>query len=225
MAEHKSSHPASQGPMFVIAMGVSGTGKSTLGAAVAKALGLPFIDGDDLHPPKNIDKMSHGIPLNDDDRRPWLGAIRQSAQRTIAEQESADRAYKTRHGVVIACSALKKAYRDILRGLPPVPSTNGKTYNANGKRDNADTDDDNTWSASECPVYFVYIDGTREEIYRRMLARQNHFMKADMLDSQLNALEVPIGEPGVIPVPLIDSIEDQARKAIEGLTALWRNNN
>lgn len=90
--------------MMIIVMGVSGAGKSTVGAILADALGRPLIEGDSLHPPSNIEKMSKGIPLNDDDRLPWLRAI-------AARIDDARRAGQP---VIVACSALKRSYRDIL---------------------------------------------------------------------------------------------------------------
>ncbi|WP_284945806.1 gluconokinase [Acidisoma cladoniae] len=89
----------------LIFMGVSGCGKSTIAAAVAKDLGWPMIEGDDLHPPANIEKMSHGTPLDDDDRRPWLQAI---AARIAEWRDEGVRG-------VVTCSSLKHTYRDILR--------------------------------------------------------------------------------------------------------------
>jgi len=86
-------------------MGVSGCGKSTLGALLAERLGWPFEDGDGFHPAANVEKMRAGTPLTDDDRRPWLDAI--AARIAAARKEG--------RGVVIACSALRRAYRDRLR--------------------------------------------------------------------------------------------------------------
>ncbi|MBR0680658.1 gluconokinase [Roseomonas eburnea] len=86
-------------------MGVSGCGKSTVGALLAERLGWPFEDGDAFHPPSNVAKMSAGTPLTDDDRWPWLAAIAARIARARAAGE----------GVVIGCSALKRAYRDMLR--------------------------------------------------------------------------------------------------------------
>ena len=89
----------------LVVMGVSGCGKSTVGSLLAQRLGLAFIDGDDLHPAANKQKMGAGVPLNDDDRRPWLAEI----GRTLRDGAGAD------GGVVVACSALKRRYRDQLR--------------------------------------------------------------------------------------------------------------
>ena len=84
-------------------MGVSGCGKTTVGEALAGRLGVPFADADDFHPRANIDKMSRGEPLDDGDRRPWLDAI----GRWLGERPD---------GAVASCSALKRTYRDQLRG-------------------------------------------------------------------------------------------------------------
>ncbi|MBU3649543.1 MAG: gluconokinase [Limnohabitans sp.] len=90
-------------------MGVSGSGKSTLARALAEKLHLPYIEGDDLHPPRNIALMRAGTPLTDEDRATWLDAIAQALLDAPPTQ-----------GVVLTCSALKRRYRDRLRatGLP-----------------------------------------------------------------------------------------------------------
>jgi gluconokinase len=90
----------------VCVMGVSGAGKTVVGTLLADALAVPFLEGDALHPPENVRRMAQGISLTDDDRRGWLRAI---ADR-IAQ------ARRARSGLVVACSALKRAYRDVLRG-------------------------------------------------------------------------------------------------------------
>jgi gluconokinase len=95
--------------MIIILMGVSGSGKTTVGRLLARDLGWPFYDGDDFHPQANIDKMRQGIPLTDADRDSWLTALRQQITALIANHQSA----------VLACSALKQAYRDRLRGDQP----------------------------------------------------------------------------------------------------------
>jgi carbohydrate kinase (thermoresistant glucokinase family) len=129
----------------VVVMGVSGSGKSTVGAALAEALGIPFVDGDALHPAANVAKMAAGIPLGDEDRAPWLDAIG---------------ARLARPPIVVACSALKRAYRDRLRDAAP-------------------------------SLELVFLDGTRDLLAERMLARPGHFMPPALLDSQLATLERP----------------------------------
>lgn len=95
---------------IIFVMGVSGSGKSTIGKQLANALSIPFFDGDDFHPEANITKMSRGLALNDQDREPWLEILNSLARKHAAS------------GAVIVCSALKKAYRDQLeKGLTPKP--------------------------------------------------------------------------------------------------------
>jgi gluconokinase len=86
-------------------MGVVGSGKTTVGNLLAKKLGWQFADADDFHPPENIEKISHGIPLDDSDRAPWLAALGRAIQQWDREGKN----------VVLACSALKQSYRDELR--------------------------------------------------------------------------------------------------------------
>jgi carbohydrate kinase (thermoresistant glucokinase family) len=90
--------------MVIILMGVSGSGKTTVGRLLARALGWQFYEGDDFHPPANIEKMQQGRPLTDDDRWPWLTALRAVIDRCIAQGTNA----------VLGCSALKQSYRDYL---------------------------------------------------------------------------------------------------------------
>lgn len=93
---------------WIVVMGVAGSGKSTLGAALAEALGLPFLEGDAFHPPANVAKMAAGVPLNDEDRWPWLDAL------GAALRNAPD-------GAVLACSALRVIYRERLRRAAAYP--------------------------------------------------------------------------------------------------------
>jgi gluconokinase len=94
--------------MVIVLMGVAGSGKTTVGRALAAQLSWTFRDADEFHPPPNVDKMSQGIPLTDSDRRPWLGAIRAYIDETLARGESA----------VVTCSALKERYRRVIVSDP-----------------------------------------------------------------------------------------------------------
>ncbi|KAJ7077326.1 P-loop containing nucleoside triphosphate hydrolase protein [Mycena belliarum] len=193
-------------PVFVVVMGVCGTGKSTLGAALADALHLPYVDGDDLHPRSNVEKMARGVPLDDTDRMPWLSTIRARAEQTLSEEKEYQQneqregdsdgkeQERARRGVVIACSALKRVYRDELRGR------GGPT-------------------AATLPTYFVFIEGSREVLMERMEKRSGHFMKAAMLDSQQATLESPRGEEGVVCVSMEDSTAAQVEVVVQGLSA------
>ncbi|WP_394285193.1 gluconokinase [Corynebacterium sp.] len=96
----------SQSPRHIVVMGVSGSGKSTVGDLLGARIGLPYHDGDDLHPQSNIDKMAAGEPLTDEDRWPWLKLVGE---------------WLTEHpaGGIIGCSALKRSYRDAIREAAP----------------------------------------------------------------------------------------------------------
>jgi gluconokinase len=135
--------------MIIGVMGVAGSGKTTIGSQLANAIGATFVDADAFHSPANIKKMSRGIPLTDADRAPWLAALH---QRLVRASESGE-------VLVLACSALKQDYRDIL--------------------------------STGITVLWVYLKGTREEIYRRLQQRQHHFISAGMLGSQFATLEEP----------------------------------
>ncbi|GAA0878900.1 gluconokinase [Algoriphagus jejuensis] len=135
--------------MLVIVTGVSGTGKSTLGARIAERLRLPFFDADQFHPEANVAKMSAGHPLTDEDRIPWLQAM---ADQLLASEKTS--------GAVLTCSALKNSYREMLAVSPS--------------------------------IRWIHLTGDRDLIWERMSARQNHFMKAGMLDSQIALWEKPL---------------------------------
>ncbi|CAM3415139.1 gluconokinase [Paracoccus nototheniae] len=128
-----------------VVMGVSGCGKSTVGRALAERLNLGFRDGDELHPAANIAKMVRGEPLTDVDREPWLRAVGAALH----------------PGTVMACSALRRRYRDLLRAVAPED------------------------------VLFIYLHGTRETLIERMRHRNGHFMPMALLDSQVATLEEP----------------------------------
>ena len=130
--------------MKLVVMGVSGCGKSSVGEALAKKLNANFIDGDDLHPEANKLKMAAGIALSDEDRWPWLLEV--------------GKALSSQPKLVVACSALKRSYRDKIRDAEP-------------------------------EARFIHLHGTMELLKQRVNSRENHFMPASLLDSQLATLE------------------------------------
>ena len=144
----------------ILLMGVSGSGKSTIAHALARRLGLEMIEGDDLHPPANVEKMRAGLPLTDEDRRPWL----EDLAAVLADRHS------RRQGTVLACSALKRAYRDILRSAIPHEE-----------------------------AFVIELDADPDTLRGRMARRTGHFMPMSLLDSQRAALEhLQADERGVI---------------------------
>lgn len=155
-------------PKAVVLMGVSGCGKTSVGKRLSQLLGWPFYDGDDFHPQENVAKMAAGVPLNDDDRAPWLTALRDLIADHLQQGQS----------MLLACSALKQRYRDQL---------------ANGNPG----------------TVFVYLKGDFDLIFSRMQARSGHYMKAEMLRSQFQALEEPDNAICVNITQKVEQITDQ----------------
>lgn len=152
--------------------------------------------------------MRGGNPLNDDDRAPWLARIRH-----VAEQHAVIQQHDTSHpaqrpGLVVACSALKHAYRSVLRG------------ERHARGSGPDEQDFGVPPPHVLPTYFVFMKGSRETLLARIAARQGHFMKSEMLDSQLATLESPEDEDGVVVVPVDVDTETQVRIAREELPGL-----
>lgn len=136
--------------MIIVIAGVSGTGKSTIGKLLSYRLCLPFFDADDFHPVSNIVKMREGIPLNDEDREPWLTNL----ACLIAK-------YEYKPGVILACSALKEAYRQILS------------------------------AKGQLKITWIVLNGSKCILEQRLESRQPHFFDNRLLSSQLAALELP----------------------------------
>jgi carbohydrate kinase (thermoresistant glucokinase family) len=155
-------------------MGVSGSGKTTVGKRLATALDAEFIDGDDLHSDAARAKMAAGHALTDEDRWPWLdrvgAALADDGKRRI-----------------VACSALKRAYRDRLR------------------------------AAAGPNLRFAYLAATPEAMKRRVAARRGHYMPASLVDSQFATLEAPKDEPDVIEVSAEGAVDSIVAELAERL--------
>lgn len=164
--------------LHIVVMGVAGCGKSGVGKRIAAALALPMIEGDDFHPPANKSKMEQGRPLDDADRAGWLRAL--ATELAVRPQ-----------GAVLSCSALKAAYRDVLRGaFAPPPGI----------------------ASAEVPhLKFIHLAITPEESLRRVAKRSGHFYPPSLVSSQFEALQDPAREPGVLvidcslPKPQVDA--------------------
>lgn len=160
----------------IVVMGVAGAGKTLVGSALARALGWTFYDADDFHSPENVAKMHRGIGLTDADRAPWLAALRDLIERVIRDGRKA----------VLACSALKEAYRKTLTPDDAPPGT----------------------------VRFVYLDVPADVLRERLEHRAHHYAPPELLDSQLATLEPPhdaVRVDGTLPP---DEIVGAARSAL-----------
>ncbi|GAA2964749.1 gluconokinase [Streptomyces enissocaesilis] len=167
------SHNAA--PLIVV-MGVSGSGKTTVGQAIAQRLAVPYAEADDFHSPQNVAKMRAGVPLDDEDRRPWLDAI------ATWLDEHAGR------GGVVTCSALKRRYRDRLAAVSP-------------------------------EVLFLHLDGSAELIAGRLAQREDHFMPASLLQSQIDALEPLEPDESGAAVPIDGTPERTTALALAAVEA------
>lgn len=162
----------------LVVMGVSGSGKTTIATRLAERLGYVFAEGDEFHSAANVAKMARGEPLTDADRAPWLAALAD----WIAEHDRSGRS------TVLACSALKRSYRDTLRAGAP------------GR------------------VSFLFLAVPREALVERMKRRKGHYMPLELLDSQLATLEpLAPDEPGFTldGAPAPDAIVERALERLE----------
>ncbi|PRP88262.1 gluconokinase [Planoprotostelium fungivorum] len=167
-------------PIMVL-MGVSASGKTTIGEHLAKRTCYEYTDADSFHPESNIRKMRSGEALVDDDRWPWLKAMFNALT------------YANEHGehLIYSCSGLKRLYRDALKGLRSIPPS----------------EEDLKTKMKPLPLQWIYLKGSKELIADRISKRSGHFMKPEMLDSQFAALEEPTEDEGVIIVD-IDNTPD-----------------
>ncbi|KAK6533310.1 hypothetical protein TWF694_002262 [Orbilia ellipsospora] len=159
----------SQLPRIFIVAGPAATGKSTVAKALAATYGLPMVEGDDLHPPENIEKMSEGHPLTDEDRWGWLQRISQVSLETVSIPTSPPEELGDTHsnppGCITTCSALKKSYRDLLRSQLSEPGL--------------------------AILRFLFLTASEEVLLQRIEERVNHYMKKNMVHSQIVTAEVP----------------------------------
>jgi len=145
----------------IVLCGPAGAGKTTVGTALAESLGWRFVDADDFHSTENRARLSRGDALTDADRSPWLAALREVIEHAIEHDES----------IVLACSALRRSYRQAL-----VPQSNG---------------------AAE-QVRFVYLRSSAERLQARLDSQVGHFAPPELLGSQLATLEEPAPQEGVL---------------------------
>ncbi|KAF9887804.1 hypothetical protein FE257_009610 [Aspergillus nanangensis] len=160
-------HPKSDQVQHIwVVTGPAGCGKSTVGKNLSNELGAPFLEGDDFHTPSNKQKMGDGIPLTDADRWDWLILLRTAATKALSPSKE-NNAHPP-SGVVVACSALKRKYRDVMRIA--------------------------TYGSSSVQIHFIYLKLDEKALLQRVMARQAHYMKSTMVQSQLRDLEEPKGE-------------------------------
>ncbi|XP_032370997.1 probable gluconokinase [Etheostoma spectabile] len=183
--------------MIYIIMGVSGCGKSTLGAFLSEKLGWPLHEGDNFHPQGNIEKMARGEPLTDQDRLPWLLKLHEVIERERASCSDA----------LVACSALKRLYRQIL------------LFGSKALASSSDPDQD-VLPPSSPDVFFLFLHGDYDLIQQRMVARRGHYMKAELLRSQFDVLEPPSDEENVLPLDIRRGVADMAMEVEKHIISL-----
>jgi len=186
-AESRSA--SGSGGLRLVVMGVCGAGKSTVSALLAARLGGVYLDADDLHSPANKAKMAAGVPLTDADRAPWLAAVA-SALASGSASAPAPAPAPAPAAVVIACSALRRVYRDVLAAAVP------------GR------------------VAFVHLRGSRELVAARLAARSGHYMPPSLLDSQLALCEELAADERGVAVDITPPAAEVAAAALAALAAL-----
>lgn len=177
MSDSPVKHPVS--PPVLVVMGPAGSGKSTLGLALATELDVAFLEGDALHSPESVAKMRAGEPLTDDDHWPWLERIRSWIDARIAAGE----------GGVVACSALRRAYREVLV------------------------------HGHEKAVRLVSLEADRAVLAARLAGRTGHFLPPTLLDSQLATLERPADDEHPIRIPAEWPLLREVEAVLRALTA------
>jgi len=147
--------------VVIVLIGPAGAGKTTVGIALATLLGWRFVDADDYHSAENRVRLGRGEALTDAERAPWLASLRDVIEGAVEHEQP----------MVLACSALKRSYREAL--LPRAARAAGR-------------------------VHFVYLKASRESLDKRLHARAGHFAPPALLESQLDTLEEPAPDEGVL---------------------------
>ncbi|PWA02981.1 hypothetical protein BB558_000882 [Smittium angustum] len=166
---------------LLVLMGVSGCGKSTIGKDLTLALNSDFIEGDDYHPPENVQKMKQGIPLTDTDRYPWLIKLHSLVlEKANSYKNSEKNSPEQLKYIVMTCSALRIKYRQIIVGDNQISTTN--------------VESDADQKENQFQTKFIYLELPKHELVRRLEARKSHFFNGSLLDTQLETLELPTEE-------------------------------
>ncbi|KAF7178120.1 hypothetical protein CNMCM7691_006785 [Aspergillus felis] len=169
-----------------VVTGPAGCGKSTVGRILQKELGLPFLEGDDFHSQTNREKMGNGIPLTDEDRWDWLISLRKAAIEALSPSQANN--FHPPSGVVVACSALKQKYRDVMRVA--------------------------AYGSPSVQIHFIYLKLDKDVLIERVKQRDpSHYMKSGMVNSQLQALEEPQGEWDALTVNA-DGPREEVQKTV-----------
>ncbi|KAK0370051.1 thermoresistant glucokinase family carbohydrate kinase [Colletotrichum limetticola] len=171
---------------IVFLTGPTGTGKTTIAKYLTGSLRMTFIEGDDYHPKENVEKMHRGEALTDDDRWGWLDALRDEALKELERDHQ---------GVIVTCSALKRAYRDVLRGA--------------------------SHPEKDIFVHFVTLHAPEEVLFERVKNRHGHFAGSNLVHSQFQSLDPPqADEPDVVGVDVQPPVDEVKRDALEKLKGL-----
>ncbi|MBX9938357.1 MAG: AAA family ATPase [Candidatus Obscuribacterales bacterium] len=158
--------------MQVVVMGVAGSGKTTLGKALADRLDLPFFDADDFHSEANKAKMIKGIALTDSDRASWLAAL----AKLLQDNQSKGR------GLVLAASCLKKNYRtELFKDKPGGIKEAGEEKEVKSE-------------SKQALINLIYLESDQDQIMQRLAGRKDHFFPSSLIESQFQTLEVPVPE-------------------------------
>lgn len=199
----------------VVVMGASASGKSTVGMLLSKTVPCPFIDADDFHPEENKEKMRNGIALTEEDRLPWLEDLRNELGKYTSKGE----------WVVLACSALRPQYRDILLTADYPSQVQDRHQNVSQKFPDWNVKSEIKGSTrSRGSVVFAFLKGSAELLASRLAVRHKegtHFMPPSLLQSQLDTLEIIEGDHDILtldaalsPEEIVDAITKQLLKRV-----------